>query len=315
MDLREKPGKVQTVMELLLRFRLISVVAIVVASATFVATKWQEIVSLPLGASEALGMWIAEIEDVASVWASAQYLAVAGIAAVVLFFVFGGIRSGFASIISFALAFGALFLLGGNEEMPLMMMGGLALVAALAMIVLKLSVACGLFPFVLGWCFFSGLMAALPEALEPSWRVWALLSALGFAGSMALSVSAGKHLGAGVPQAGSLVKAAKQTLMPMLLSSFVVLGALAFDMYTAAVATGAAGEAAEAAADVVVDPMNNVWGAVLYFFVFNVWFFGFVYPTMSFAPWERLRAGSRRVEMKDKKKKTEKKGDKKSSKK
>lgn len=310
MDLREKPGKVQTVMELLLRFRLISVVAIVVATAAFVATKWQEIVSLPLGASEALGMWIAEIEDVATVWASAQYLAVAGIAAVVLFFVFGGIRSGFASIVSFGLAFGALFLLGGNEEMPLMMMGGLALVAALSMIVLKLSVACGLFPFVLGWCFFSGLMAALPEALEPSWRVWALLSALGFAGSMALSVSAGKHLGAGVPQAGSLVKAAKQTLMPMLLSSFVVLGALAFDMYTAAIATNAAGEASEA-----VDPTNNIWGAVLYFFVFNIWFFGFVYPTMSFAPWERLRAGSRRVEMKDKKKKTEKKGDKKSSKK
>lgn len=299
MDLRDKPGKVQTIMELMLRFRLISVVAIVVATAAFVATKWQDIVSLPLGASEALGMWVAEIEDVAFVWNSAQYISVAGIAAVVLFFVFGGIRAGFASIVSFAMAFGALFLLGGNEEMPLMMIGGLALVAALAMIVLKLSVACGLFPFVLGWCFFSGLMVALPEALEPSWRVWAVLSALGFAGSMALSVTAGKHLGAGAPQAGALVKAAKQMLMPMLLSSFVVLGALTFDMSMAAVAAEAATDTAEA-----FDPTNNIWGAVLYFFVFNIWFFVFVYPTMSFAPWDRLRAGSRRVEMKDKKKKT-----------
>lgn len=289
MDLREKPGKVQTMMEFLLRIRLISVVAMVIAIAAFAATKWQEMVPLTLGASEALCMWAAEFEDVMVAWQSGQFLAVSGIAAVVLFFVFGGVRAGFASLVSIAASVGALFLLGGNEEMPLMMLGGLALVAVIALIAVKLSVACGLFPFVIGWCFFTGLMVALPEALQPSWMVWAVLSTLGFASAMSLSVVAGKHLGQGVPQAGALVKAGKQMLAPVMLSSFVALGSLVFDM--------AGSESTEVL-------KNNIWGGVLYFFVYNIWFFVLLYPTMSFSPWERLRAGSRRVELKDKKKKT-----------
>ena len=56
MDLREKPGKVQTLLELLLRFRLIAVVVMVVATVSFIAKDWQSVVSLPLGASEAFGM-------------------------------------------------------------------------------------------------------------------------------------------------------------------------------------------------------------------------------------------------------------------
>ncbi len=289
MDLREKPGKVQTMMEFLLRVRLISVVAMVIAIAAFAATKWQEMVPLTLGASEALCMWVAEFEDVMVAWQSGQFLAVSGIAAVVLFFVFGGVRAGFASLVSIAASVGALFLLGGNEEMPLMMLGGLALVAVIALIAVKLSVACGLFPFAIGWCFFTGLMVALPEALQPSWMVWAVLSTLGFACAMSLSVVAGKHLGQGVPQAGALVKAGKQMLAPVMLSSFVALGSLVFDM--------AGSESTEVL-------KNNIWGGVLYFFVYNIWFFVLLYPTMSFSPWERLRAGSRRVELKDKKKKT-----------
>lgn len=289
MDLREKPGKVQTMMEFLLRIRLISVVAMVIAIAAFAATKWQEMVPLTLGASEALCMWVAEFEDVMVAWQSGQFLAVSGIAAVVLFFVFGGVRAGFASLVSIAASVGALFLLGGNEEMPLMMLGCLALVAVIALIAVKLSVACGLFPFVIGWCFFTGLMVALPEALQPSWMVWAVLSTLGFASAMSLSVVAGKHLGQGVPQAGALVKAGKQMLAPVMLSSFVALGSLVFDM--------AGSESTEVL-------KNNIWGGVLYFFVYNIWFFVLLYPTMSFSPWERLRAGSRRVELKDKKKKT-----------
>lgn len=289
MDLREKPGKVQTVMEFLLRIRLISVVAMVIAIAAFAATKWQEMVSLTLGASEALCVWIAEFEDVMTAWQSGQFLAVSGIAAVVLFFVFGGVRAGFASLVSIAASLGALFLLGGNERYPLIFFGVLALVAVIALIAVKLSVACGLFPFVLGWCFFTGLMVALPEALQPSWMVWTVLSTLGFASAMAFSVTAGKRLGQGVPQAGSLVKAGKQMLAPVILSSFVALGSLVFDM--------AGNESTEVL-------KSNIWGGVLYFFVYNIWFFVLLYPSMAFSPWERLRSGSRRVEMKEKKKKT-----------
>lgn len=301
MDLREKPGKVQTVMEFLLRIRLISVVVMVVAIAAFVATKWQDMIPLALGSSEAFCMWVAEFEDATTAWQSAQFLVVSGVASVVLFFVFGGLRAGLASFASIAVSLGALFLLGGNEQMPLIMFGGLSLVAIIALVALKFSIACGLFPFVIGWCFFTGLMAALPEAMQPSWMVWAVLSSLGFAGAMALSVVAGKHLGQGVPQAGSLVKSAKQMLLPVVLSSFVALSALVFDM--------AGNESTE-----ILE--SNIWGGLLYFFVYNIWFFVLLYPAMAFSPWERLRSASRRVEMKDRKKKeSSKKPSKKSSRK
>ena len=137
MDLREKPGKVQTFLELMLRFRLISLVVIVVATVTLVATRLSEIVSLPLGASEAFGMWFAEIENIQGIWSSAQYLTVAGLACVVMLFVFGGIRAGIASIVSIVLSMGALYVLGGAESMPLPMFGILALVALVLFLFLK----------------------------------------------------------------------------------------------------------------------------------------------------------------------------------
>lgn len=293
MDLREKPGKIQGLLEIFLRVRLISMLVIVVASASFIAAGWQAIASLPLGASEALGMWMAEAGDMAALWSGSKFICVAGIAAVVLFAVFGGIRAAVAAVISFALSFGALFVLGGNENMPIMMFGALALVSLVALFLIKLSFASGLFPFVLAWTFWCGLCAVLPSSLEPTWLVWAVLSALGFAGTMALSAVAGKQLAAGAPAAGALVKAAKQMVVPMVASSLLLVCAVAFDMPAA---TAEAAEGSEVAAG------PCYWGAALYFFVFNLWFFVLQFPIMSFAPWERLRSGSRRVEMKEKKK-------------
>ena len=66
MELREKPGKVQKLLELSLRFRLIFVLLMIGFSVAFLATGWQQMASLPLGASEALGMWIANFTNVAS---------------------------------------------------------------------------------------------------------------------------------------------------------------------------------------------------------------------------------------------------------
>jgi len=298
MDLREKPGKIQGFLEIMLRIRLISIVAIVIASISFVASNWQGVASLPLGASEALGMWMAEVDGVADVWANAQFLSVAAVAAVVLFAVFGSVRGAVASAVSFGLTFGALYILGGNENMPIMMYGALALVALVALVAVKVPYACGLFPFVLAWIFWSGLSAVLPSSLEPTWLVWAVLSGLGFAGAMSLSAVAGKHLASGVPAAGALVKAAKQMFVPMLASSLLAVCAIAFDMPAEAAVSAAADSSAAPAASSNL----NYWGAALYFFVFNLWFFVLLFPIMSFAPWERLRSGSRRVEMKDKKK-------------
>ena len=129
MDLREKPGKIQTFLEWMLRFRLIAVVAMVVAAVSFVATNWQEMVSPSLAASESFGMWFANIESVQNLWSSSRFIAVAAIACVVMFTVFGGIRGAIASVVSAALSFVALYVMGGSESMPLPMFGILTLVA------------------------------------------------------------------------------------------------------------------------------------------------------------------------------------------
>lgn len=290
MDLREKPGKVQNFIELMMRFRLISVVVLVILAVTFLATGFAETVSLPLGASEALGMWVANTGDVASAWGGAQFLIVASIATFVLCFVFQGIRGGIASIVSVVLMIGALFALGGAENMPMVFFGIFALVALVLLLFAKLSVACALFPFAMGWVLLSGFLGVhtvnLGEGFN-GWAVWSVLSALGFAVAVSFAVTAGKFLAEGMPQGGALVKAAQKTMMPALVGSLLAVAALVFDMSQAS--------------------MGAKIGALIYYWVaFAIWFFAFLFPTMTFAPWERLRAGSRRVQMKDKKKSTKK---------
>ena len=281
MDLREKPGKVQTFLEMMLRFRLIALVVMVVATVSFVATGWQEMVSLPLGSSEAFGMWLAETESAQGLWNSARYIGVASIACIVMFVVFGGVRAGIASVVSTALSFVALYVLGGADSMPLPMFGVLALVAIVMFIFVKLSVACALFPFVISWLFLSGILEIVSSKFDASASlVWGAHSAFAFACAMAFAVVAGKHLSEGVPQAGALVKSAKQLLAPVVLGSLLLVAAMTFDMG------------------------DRNWGyAALQFVAFLVWFFVFFFSISSFGPWERLRSGSRRVEMKDKKKK------------
>lgn len=287
MDLREKPGKVQTFIELMMRFRLISVVLLVVLAVTFVATGFAETVSLPLGASEALGMWLADTTDLASAWNGAQFLLVASLATFVLCFVFQGVRGGFASIVSVVLMLGALFALGGAENMPLVFIGVFSLLALVLLLFAKLSVACALFPFVMGWILLSSFLGIHTVNLGDGfngWAVWAALSSLGFAMAVSFAVTAGRFLGEGMPQGGALVKSAQKTMMPVVIGSLLTVAALVFDMAQAS--TGAK------------------IGALIYYWVtFVVWFFAFMFPTMTFAPWERLRAGSRRVQMKDKKNK------------
>lgn len=300
MDLREKPGKVQKILEILMRIRLLSLVGLVVATVAILASSWQNVVSLPVGASGALAEWLPDF-SVANAWNSAQYLVVAAIATVVLSFVFGKVRGGVASLVSIALFVGSLILMDGNETMPLIFFGILALVSVVCILFVKLGVAFGLFPFVIGWLFLSALVAVLQPSLEPSYLVWAALSALGFAGSMGFAAISGKFLGEGMPKGGAMVKAAKQMVVPVLSSSLLVVTAIAFDMSNVQAVEG------------VVQPAKNanVWGAVLFFFVFNLWFFVIQFPIMTFAPWDRLRSGSRRVEMKDKKKPAGKKSSKK----
>jgi len=281
MDLREKPGKVQKILEFALRLRLIFVVLMVLVSVSFVATNVQMMQSLPLGASEALGMWLAGADG--ATWESARYLGVAAVTMFVLFFVFGGVRSGIGGIVSCALFVASLWSLGGSEGMQLIFFGVFAVVALILLLVAKWSIACVLFPFALSWLLLTGFVAWFPLAEDSAWLVWSVLSAIGFSCTIAFALAAGKELGAGAPQAGAIVKAGKKMLLPVTLSSVLALAALTVDMK--------------------VIGGSQIASAAILWIAFIVWFYGFTFGTASFAPWERLRSGSRRVEMKDKKKK------------
>ena len=68
MDLREKPGAVQKFLELMLRLRLIFVVLMVVFAVTFLAKDWQAVNTLPIAASEGMGMSLAEFVAVSVLW-------------------------------------------------------------------------------------------------------------------------------------------------------------------------------------------------------------------------------------------------------
>lgn len=285
MELREKPGKVQKLLELSLRFRLIFVLLMVGFAVAFLATGWQQMGSLPLGASEALGMWVAGFTNVVSAWNSAQYISVAALSMIVLYFVFGGVRGGLAGLFSLLTFVGALFALGGDEDMLVIFFAVFAGVSLLFLFCVKWSVACALFPFALSWLLLTGFLGWFPMMIGKAWLMWAVLSTLAFSGVMALALVAGKELGEGSPQAGALVKAGKKMLAPVMISSLLALSALVVDM------GGAVDE-------------KKIGSAAILWVAFNVWFFGFTFGTLSFAPWERLRAGSRRVKMSEKKKKT-----------
>ncbi len=288
MELREKPGKVQKLLELSLRFRLIFVLLMVGFSVAFLATGWQQMASLPLGASEALGMWVANFTNVASAWHSSQYIFVAALSMIVLFSVFGGVRGGVGGLLALAAFVGSLFALGGDEDLLLVFFAVFAGVALLLVLFAKWSVACALFPFALSWLLLTGFVSWFPLMIGKAWLMWAVLSAIAFSGVVASALVAGKELGEGTPSAGALVKAGKRMLAPVMIASLLALSALVIDM------------------SVVVD-WKRIGCAAILWLSFNVWFFGFTFGTMSFAPWERIRSGSRRVKMTDKKKSSSKK--------
>jgi hypothetical protein len=288
MELREKPGTLQKLFELSLRFRLIFVVLMIGFAVAFVATGWQQMGSLPLGASEALGMWIAEFTNVVSAWNSSQYIFVAGLSMVVLYFVFGGWRGGVAGLLALVAFVGSLFALGGDEDMLLIFFAVFAGLSLVLMLFAKWSVACALFPFALSWLLLTGFLGWFPMMIGKAWLMWAVLSGVAFSGVVACALIAGKELGEGSPQAGALVKAGKKMLAPIMIASLLALSALVVDMGGA------------------VDG-KTIGSAAILWVAFNVWFFGFNFGTMSFAPWDRLRAGSRRVKMSEKKKPAKKK--------
>lgn len=282
MDLREKPGKVQKVLELSLRFRLIFIAATVILVVSFLASNWNAMGSLPLAASEALGMFVAGAEGAEKAWSSAQYLGVAAIAMFVMFFVFGGIRAGIGGLVAAALFVGSLFALAGSEGMQTIFFAVFAGVSLVLLFVAKFGVACALFPFALTWLLLTGFVGWSPLMVGDSWLVWAVLSTIGFASTMAFALVAGKELGEGTPQAGALVKAGKKMVLPVTISSLLALAALTFDM-------GNAGG-------------KQIAAAAVLWICFVLWFFAFNFGTMAFAPWDRLRSGSRRVQMGGKKK-------------
>lgn len=285
MELREKPGKIQKLMELLLRFRLIFVVIMIVLIAMFSARNWQGMISLPAAASEGFGIWFAGIESVQSIWASGQYIIVSLITSFVLLFVFCGIRGGIASIVGAFLFAIALFSLAGADSMVLPFFLVYTFLSLILLLFAKWGVACSLFPFAIFWLVLTGFCACIPIAEVKTWLVWAVFSAIAFSYNLAFSMTAEKLLSDGTPQAGAVVKSAKKMLLPLLLTALITSIALFFDMSKE------------------IDNKTKVASAIIVFFIFVLWFYLFQIPILSFAPWHKLRSKERRVKMDKTKKK------------
>lgn len=228
-------------------------------------------------------MWLAEHGGFASLWQGGQYLAVSAVAMVVLLFVFAGIRGGIAGLFGLSAMVFALYALGGAESMVLIFYGVFAGVALLLLLFAKLGVANVLFPFAFSWVLLTAMVALLPS-FASAYLLWAVFSAVGFASVLALALVSAKHLAEGTPQAGALIRSGKKLLVPVTVSSFLAVAALLFDMDKSAVSGVKVAEAAVS------------WLA------FNLWFYVFLFPVVSFAPWERLRSKERKVKLKEKKK-------------
>lgn len=270
MDLREKRGILQRFRESILRFRLIFIVVFAVLCGVFFSG-YSAVCSLVLGASEALGMRLAG-GNFGELWPWLLLLALL----LGSRFPLAGKRSGFALLGTAAAAFAFLFALQGSDTVVLIALISLAVIAILLLALLRHSFGCYAFPaYLLAFAF---LGCAAPYRAYFSFQELSALLVLLLSDLLAVSLIAGKNLHEGSPKASSLLEGLKLEFLPSLLGFLV----------TAAFFAWQAGESSASA-----------WArhfalSISCFILFLL--LGF--PLLSFAPFSRLRAETRSLNLK-----------------
>ncbi len=278
MDLREKPGVVQRIHETVIRFRLIFILVAAIACGVFFAG-YRVLLSTLLSFSEKFCMLL----DKVSAGISGQVLAllpfiIFAVLLLALRFVFGGKRSGFSALGT--LCFGIVFLFGvqGSETIVLPIFLGLGLLSLIAFILWKNALACSLFPLFLTVCALVGVSRGAVYNhiyLVSDFEILAYVLMM-MADVVGVSLLAGKELSAGVSKTGALLTGMKKQIVGTLLSVLVVIGLAVWKSQNL---TG----------------MEILKHAVIGM-VYVLFYFLLALPLLSFAPFARLRAGSRKLE-------------------
>lgn len=270
MDLREKRGILQRFRESILRFRLIFIVLFAVLCGIFFGG-YSAVCSFILGASEALGMRLSE-GGLGGLWPWLLLLALL----LVSRFPLAGKRSGFSLLGTSVAALAFLFLLQGSDPIVLASLILLALVALLLLVLLKHSFGCYAFPAYLLALAFLGCAAPFQPLF--SFQEISILLVLLLSDLLAVALIAGKTLAEGLPKASSLLEGLKLQLLPSFLGALV----------TAAFFAWQAGD-------------NSALAWARHFALSISCFILFLllgFPLLSFAPFSRLRAETRTLNLK-----------------
>lgn len=270
MDLREKPGFLQSIGEALLRFRLIFVFLLALLSGWFFAG-WQELLTHILSISEMLGMRFAE-KNFLPLW---PWL-VLFVLLLLPRFLLAGKRSGFSALGIFLLLPLALFGLQSSDSVILPVFISCATLSLIFLVFIKKAWASVLFPMLLTISAIVGTILGFSfvtfNSLEISTFAIVCASEL-----FAISLLAGKELSLGVSKTGALLLAFQKQVKPAFISSVLLC------LFFVFISNNYSG-------------MNFLKYGALSLGVFLVTFLlGF--PLYSFTPLARLRADKRSIKI------------------
>ncbi|MDR1760305.1 MAG: hypothetical protein LBR60_07250 [Fibrobacter sp.] len=274
MDLREKPGKVQTFVEFLRRFRLIFLIVLIPLFIVFMPPLF-DMVSYVLGAAENFAM------QKGSFLASENLLWFAGavLCLFILRYFFFGASGLIALFWSILFVPALLILLNGSDEVILALAGGILAILLVLTVLIKSATVCVFVPVYLSLL----AVTALAVTFDFSYFVWKSFAVLAIADLFSFGFSAGKLLREGTPKDGALLRVYSKQIYGIFFSALTVSLFFAFPMILAGSANTLIAE------------------SFIPFGFYFAWMTLIIFPLLTLAPFGRLRAEKRRVKLTDKK--------------
>lgn len=280
MDLREKPGMIQTVVELLRRFRLIFLM-VFIPMGIFFSPSIFEMVTYVLGAAESVAMSFFELQKGNHGQMLQLFPWVLGfiVCLFVLRYFFFGVSGMIALFWAFIFVPVLVFLLNGSEEYILPLAGGIFVLLVVLTVLIKSSVACAFVPV-----FFSLFaVTAFSVKLGLSYLVWGSFVVLAIADVFSLSFSTGLQLREGISKDGALLRVFRAQIPGIFFSALILALFSALPKILA--------HESPALIAFALIPSG----------IYFVWITFVLFPLITFAPLGRLRAEKRRVTLQEKK--------------
>lgn len=268
MDLREKPGMIQRLGEMILRFRLIFVVVLACVCG-YLFAGYTDILTFALAMSEALGIKVATFDFVAFLpWLLLPLFLL------LPRFLACGKQAGFTSLVLCALMPAGFFALQNAEFLALPVMVSLALLSFILFVFVKHGYGCAAFPAFLSAIGFIGAIDGLNIGVFSRHEIAVFVTLL-VCDIFTFAVIAGQKLAAGEPKNGALLWSLRKNFLPLVLTP--VLCAILFAV------KGGCTEPRTFVAHLALSLGYIVFALFLSF------------PLLTFAPFARLRASKREM--------------------